>query len=82
MIAHPFDVFVVSFNTIIKFLHKFLMLVAIVNRSATQTECDNNFYRLLMIQIFFNYVVHHLYPGLIPENETYAISVGRFYLIK
>lgn len=38
MIAHPFDVLVMSLNTIVELLHKFLMLVAIVNRSGTQIE--------------------------------------------
>jgi len=38
MIAHSFDIFVMSLNTIIQFLHELLMFVAIVNRSAKQTN--------------------------------------------
>lgn len=81
MIAHPFDVLVMSLNTIVELLHKFLMLVAIVNRSGTQIEYMMT--ASLNSTDFFNYAVRQVCTlAVIPENEAYAISISRFYLIK
>lgn len=50
MIAHPFDVLVVSFDTVVKLLHKLLMLVAIVNRSVTHKSNVMTIHPLLIIR--------------------------------
>lgn len=89
MIAHPLDVLVVSLDAIVELLHELLMFVAIVDRSATQKSnaIDS---RPLSILLSPPRRPSYRPPGrsygsrlsrasaTIPENETYAISIGGF----